>query len=252
LNIEYFLIYQNSKIFLSKHMEETKNALAIILRNTAYKERDSQIDVFSKEFGRLDLVVRGTKDIRSKLAGQIEPISLCDIMVVKGRLRDYLGAAVAKNSFLNIKNDLEKIEMAGKAMKIYLDHIRSGEPETGLFFLLKDYLEALEDLDIKNHGLFFSFLLLKFAVMSGFAPELFNYVENGEKIRPENNFFDITKGGIVSRKQNENCFAVSNDCIKILRLTVKENFKTLNNLKTEKKLAEEAGTAIEQFFQYNF
>jgi DNA repair protein RecO (recombination protein O) len=233
-------------------MEETKNAEAIILRNAAYKERDSLIDVFSKEFGRMDLIARGTKDIKSKLAGQIEPISICDIMIVKGHKRDYLGAAVAKNSFLNIKNDLEKIEIAGKAMKIYLDHIRQDELEEGLFFLLKDYLEALDDLAIKNHELFFSFLLLKFASLSGFTPELYNYIETGEKIRPENNFFDFSRGGIVSRKQNEFSSAISPDCIKILRLAVIENFKILNNLLIDQKLAQETVIAIMNFFQYNF
>ncbi len=233
-------------------MEETKNAEAIILRNREYKERDTLLDVFTKEFGRMDLVARGTKDIKSKLAGQIEPISLCDIMIVKGKKLDYLGAALAKNSFLNIKNDLDKIVIAGKAMKIYLDHVRPDEPEAGLFFLLKDYLEALEDFEIKKHELFFSFLLLKFASLSGFSPELYNYIETEEKIKPDNNFFDFSRGGIVLRKQNENSFQISADCIKILRLAVNENFKSLNNIKIEEKLAQEAIAMINKFFQYNF
>ena len=60
-------------------MEETHTTQALILRNRPYKERDSQIELYSPEFGRISLVARGTKDKKSKFAGYIEPLTLVNL-----------------------------------------------------------------------------------------------------------------------------------------------------------------------------
>ena len=97
-------------------MDETYNLTAIILNRHNWRERDSIITVYSKGKGKQIFIVRGTKKITSKLAGHIEPISLIEFMAIRGRKQEYIGGVVVKKNYKNIKFDLEKINIAGKAL----------------------------------------------------------------------------------------------------------------------------------------
>ena len=85
-------------------MEVSQKSKAIILKREAFLENNSRVFIYSQNFGKLDLVARGTQKISSKLAGHIEPLNLCEIMIIKGKQYNYLGSALCENSFLNIKN----------------------------------------------------------------------------------------------------------------------------------------------------
>src|SRR3989338_1050697 len=125
-------------------MEETYNVKAIILNRKSFSEGDSRVIVYSRENGKLELTARGAKKIKSKSAGHLEPLNLSDIMVVRGRRYDYVGAAVSENCFSNIKNDLAKLAVAAQAVKIVDQAIRPGVVDEKIFELLEEYLEVLD------------------------------------------------------------------------------------------------------------
>ena len=98
---------------MSKNMEETYNTTAIITNNEPYREHDSKITAYTIDRGKLELIARGTKKIKSKLAGHLEPASLVNLMVVHGKQYDYTGFADSQNLYINIKNNYDKILICG-------------------------------------------------------------------------------------------------------------------------------------------
>ncbi len=100
-------------------MEATYQIKAIILNRMAFSEDDTKVIIYSQTKGKLELVARGTKKIKSKLAGHVEPITLSDLMVVHGRQYDYVGNAVTQKSFANVKSDLDKLMIVGRIISIF-------------------------------------------------------------------------------------------------------------------------------------
>lgn len=127
-------------------MQDTYYIKAIILKRTSFREYDSKVTVYSLEKGKIDLVARGTKKILSKLAGHLEPLTLTDIMVVRGKQFDYIGSAVSENVFKELKHNYEKLNLAGEAINIFNKLVKEEEPDRKLFSLLGNFFIYLNNL----------------------------------------------------------------------------------------------------------
>lgn len=234
-------------------MQETKRVRAIVLRRLKYRENDSRITVYSFEKGLLELVVRGTARPKSKLVGHIEPFNLVDIMIVPGKNFDYAGSVSSEENFLNIKNNVERIETASQAVRFFLDHVRSGETDKDLFLLLLDFLLFL-DTDIFSDNrlnFFLSIFKLKMMVILGHKPELHTCVLCREKIVEKKNAFNLSGGGLVCLDcMSEECLTISSNCIKILRLSIDNNISFLANIEEKGSLEKEVIRLIKTFCNY--
>ncbi|MDD5527854.1 MAG: DNA repair protein RecO [Patescibacteria group bacterium] len=127
-------------------MESTFNTRAIILNRLDFRENDSRIVCYSEDKGKLELIARGAKKVKSKLSGHIESLTLSRLMVVVGKDINYVGTAAGENFFPEIKNDLEKLKLAGLALSLVEKMTRESEigGSAEIFNLLKFFLENLE------------------------------------------------------------------------------------------------------------
>ncbi len=238
-------------------MDETYQTKAIILNRKPFRENDTKVSVFCLKKGRLELVARGAKKVSSKLAGHIEPIILANIMVIRGKRYDYLGSAINENSFLNIKNDLDKLSIAGKAVNVFQKLIKENEKDEKLFKLLEDFLETLNnyELRITNYELFFYFFVMKLLVELGYTPELYNCVVCKKKIEPGNNKFNLNKGGVAHNTclvGEQSSLTITDNCIKVLRMVVNDDLKKLTKLKIDSNLNKEVKKISSSFYKFNF
>ncbi|MCK4540300.1 DNA repair protein RecO [Candidatus Parcubacteria bacterium] len=234
-------------------MEETFNIQAIILNRHIFRENDSRVLVYSKEHGKMFLVARGARSIKSKMAGHIEPFCLSDLMVVRGKNYNYIGGAKSGNCFRELKSDLKKLEVAGRSFAILNKIIKEHEVDPKLFFLINDFLEALSDIN-KNidSNLFLHAFILKLICQLGYRPELYSCVICRKDINPNNNYFDFKRGGLVCSSCRKNSLTIHKDSIKLLRFIVKENFKNISKLHFNKKISLGAIKNIVLFYNYNF
>lgn len=154
-------------------MEKTFDTKAIIIDKNRFKETDSRVSVFSIDKGRMNLAARGTSKLTSKLSSHLEPLSISKIMVVRGRFYDYAGSAKGLSFYPKTKSDLDKMMLSGRALKMVLDFTREGEEGdfAGQFFMLKNFLDAVEAEDEIPEKREFSFLAYKFLYGLGFLPE---------------------------------------------------------------------------------
>jgi len=239
-------------------MEETYTTKAIILNRQPFREVDSRAVIYSWDKGKLELIARGTKRIFSKLAGHLEPISLSQIMVVRGKQFDYIGSAVNENCYFNIKNDLEKLQSAGQAIGLFNKLIKEdGGNDAELFFgLLKDFLNILNNDQclMINVQLLYHFFALKLLVALGYGPELYNCLICKNKLKPEENYFGPAKGGIICAncsRNNRLDLTITEDCVKVLRLAVNKNLNKLIKLNIKNKTKKEICKIISSFLEYN-
>lgn len=239
-------------------MEGTYNIKAIILNNIPWRENGATVITYSSEKGKLELAARGIKKINSKLAGHLEPITFSNIMAVRGRRYDYVGAAVSENCYANIKGDLDKLEAAGQILNIFNKIVKEGEKDEKLFALLRDALGVLNgnQLFVAGYQLLGNFFILKLLAESGHKPELYNCAICKTKITPDNNKFDLDRGGVVCGKcilpAGKEQLTISADCIKVLRIVAESDLTKSIKLKINTSLSNEVMGIISSFLGYHF
>lgn len=235
-------------------MEATFNTKAIILRRQAWRERDSKITAYCLDRGKLELVARGTSKLTSKLAGHIEPISLSDIMVVRGKQYNYIGSAVSENCFSNIKNDLNKLQAVGQALGIFNWVVKPEKVEHSLYNLLKNFFNIIDQAPANaDSKILLNYFILKLLAELGYKPELYHCQACKKKIVPDSNSFDLIQGGLVCAKCEKSRYSltITENCIKLLRLVLEKDFNDIIKIKVKEKLKNEISKIISSFYQYH-
>ena len=249
---------------LNKKMrEESYNTPAIVLKRQDYREYDSLVSFYTRRFGKVSLIARGTKKISSKLAGHIEPLDLVDLLVIKGRGRDYVGSSLSREDFLQIKSDLNKIYYAGAALRLFDRFTEENEPDEALFLLLASYLAILEDwpadiLPKESGELLFAFLTIKLLSISGYRPETENCLTCHNRLQPGRNYFNLKNGGIVcpnclsldEQSVRQELLIISDNCVKLLRFMLQNDFSAAPKLNLDKKLVKEISLLAKNYLGY--
>jgi len=232
-------------------MEATYIAKAIVLKSEPWREFDSRVVFYTKEYGKLDLVARGTKRIGSKLAGHLEPFNLIDLMVINGRSKSYAGGASNVDCFLELKQDLAKIESAGKVINWFDQNFQIGETDQQAFYLLENFLNLLNQ--VKSEPIYYhllaSIIILKLMVILGQGPNLDTCLICQKDISNQGLRFDLIGNGVVclscQPKRNQLTMDLSVDCVHKLKMIMSHQFdQVIKNLKINHLIANEINLAV--------
>jgi DNA repair protein RecO (recombination protein O) len=143
----------------------------IVLTRIDYGEADRILTLLTPDYGKVHLVARGVRRIKSKLAGGIELFSISDIVYTPGR--GELGTLVSTQLIRHYRHIVEDIErtMLGYELIKQLHKVTEDEPEPEYFALLEHTFVALDDheLDLGIIKLWFAMRLLQ---LNGYTPNL--------------------------------------------------------------------------------
>ena len=115
------------------------------MSRTDYGEADRILTVLTHDYGKLRLLAKGVRRVKSKLAGGIELFSVSTITFVKGR--GEIGTLVStrlNKHYSHIVEDLQRT-MVGYELIKQLHKATEDEPEPEYFTLLQHVFEALDD-----------------------------------------------------------------------------------------------------------
>ena len=144
---------------------------AIILARLDYGEADRILTLLTPEHGKLRLLAKGVRRVKSKLAGGIELFSVSTITFIRGK-KD-IGTLVSTRlvtHYGNIVADLDRTMLGYELIK-QLNKLTEDEPDADYFHLLKQAFEALNDstISLLLIRLWFTAQLL---ALGGHAPNL--------------------------------------------------------------------------------
>lgn len=144
---------------------------AIILSRTDYGEADRILTLLTPQYGKLSLLAKGVRRVKSKLAGGIELFSVSEITFIRGRgeVGTLVSARLVKH-YAHIVADLERTMLGYELIK-RLHKVTEDEPEEEYFELLRDAFEALNDPSIPL-GIIFLWFDAQLLRLSGHAPNL--------------------------------------------------------------------------------
>lgn len=214
---------------------------AIILSRTDYGEADRIITVLTPTYGKLTLLARGVRRVKSKLAGGIELFSVSEITFIKGR--GDVGTLVSTRLLKHYGQIITNLDrtMLGYDLIKQLHKATEDEPEEEYFDLMREAFEALNDtaINVQLVKLWFSMQLLR---LGGHTPNLQSDTE-GNKLEAEATY-DFSFDDSTFRR-NPYAGRFTSKHIKFLRLGFGGNVPgTLQHIQGSEQLVEEIAALI--------
>jgi DNA repair protein RecO (recombination protein O) len=152
-------------------MNQQQVSNAIVLNRTDYGEADRIITLLTPQAGKLRLMAKGVRRVKSKLAGGIELFSVSSITYIRGR--GDIGTLVSARLVTHYGHIIENIDrtMLGYELIKQLHKVTEDEPETDYYHLLVEAFQSLDDANISTEllRLWFGAQLLR---LSGHTPNL--------------------------------------------------------------------------------
>ncbi|HUS26775.1 MAG TPA: DNA repair protein RecO [Nevskiaceae bacterium] len=219
---------------------------AIILSRTDYGEADRIITVLTPDHGKLRLMARGVRRVKSKLAGGIELFSVSTITFIRGK--GDIGTLVSTrllNHYGHIVDNLERTMLGYELIK-QLNKITEDEPEPVYFELLQQVFGALDDPTIPLPLIRFWFIAQLLRI-GGRQPNL-RTDDQGSKLDASARYkFNLERMAFTPSSEHGQFGA---DTIKFLRLTFGSNIpKTLQQVQGSDRLTKETAPLVFSMFQ---
>lgn len=199
---------------------------AFILKSFKYGETSKIVTLFTKDFGKMNAIVKGARNYKSKLCGVFETMNYISVVIYlkENRELQLVSNAEYKKSFPNIINDFDKLQTAFRIIEILNRSLAEYEINHSIFDLLMNTYEQLNVAkeNFYNYILFFQIHLIKYL---GLSPDFSNLKNNFNS----ETFFDNSE------------FKLNKQQLEVLKLASQNNLevKSLNIDKDESsKLSE--------------
>ena len=218
-------------------------------------EADRIFTIFTKDFGKLEILGKGIRKISSKLRSGMEIFYLSDIEFIQGKTHKTLTDAILIERFNNLRNSLKRLAIAYKISEVFDSLVVGQEPDKRLWKLLIEVFGKLNSLEIENSKLeiLYYYFLWNFLSILGFKPQLNFCSICQKKLIPQGLYFSFKEGGVVcqncSKKIKEEK-KISPEAVKILRLILEKDFDFLKRLKIKEEQQKEIREISENYLSY--
>ncbi|MDZ7263980.1 MAG: DNA repair protein RecO [candidate division KSB1 bacterium] len=145
---------------------------AVVLKTQRSGETSKIVTFYTLKFGKLKAVAKGSRSLRSRFFGSLEPLNHVTIVYYFKETREYqfLSQADIINAHDKIKADLHKYAIANVICDL-IDRTQIGQANPALFYLLIEILGGIANCRHHLNNYLFWFLL-RFLKLSGFQPNL--------------------------------------------------------------------------------
>ena len=143
---------------------------AVVLKTQRLSETSKILTLYSLKFGKIKVVAKGARGLKSRFYGTLEPLNHIDIVYYFKETRELqlLSQAEIIHAFVNIRESLDKYAFATFFCEL-VEKTQLEQTNRTLFRSLVDVLTGLNNSKENDYNYFFWFIL-KFLQINGFKP----------------------------------------------------------------------------------
>jgi len=229
--------------------------LGFILKEEERGEADKVFTIFTKKFGKLKILGKAIRKIKSKLRTGSQKFYLSEVEFIQGKNYKTLTDAILLDKFPNIKKNFNKLRIISKISEVFNDLVKGEESDKKLWGLL---LEVFKGLDVSPNSphlyslIYYYFLWNLFSIL-GYNPVFDQCVVCQKKLKPDILYFDSEQGGIIC----QSCFKrvkkgekIEVETIKILKVLLEKKWEIFSKLKIESKHQKDLRKISEDYLSY--
>lgn len=215
---------------------------AFIIKKKDFGDADRMFTVFSKEFGKILVTGRSIRKIKSKLKSGMDNFYLSEIEFFERRGRRTLTDSKKICNFPEIRKSLEKTEIANKISNLIVEFIGNEEKDEKIWLLIREVFLNLNQISEKKCFILYYYFFWNFLSILGYDIDFYKCSFCSQKIIPPDVYFIPETKGIADKKcffeNKKRGYLVSLNAIKILRLFLRRDMKTLSRVKIDLSCAE--------------
>ena len=220
----------------------------LIFKKDDRGETDQLFTIYTKDFGKLEILGKAIRKISSKLRSGAEPFYLSEIEFIQGKTQKTLTDTILINKFPNLRRDLKRLRIVYIISEVLNSLIKGPEADEKIWQLLNEAFQRLDNNNLKpiTCNLIYHYFLWNLLSILGYGLQLYNCAVCQKKLLPEKLYFSEKEKGVIC----QNCFKklgassksvkeISPELIKTLRIILRKDWQTLLKLKFEAKYLKE-------------
>ncbi len=148
---------------------------AIILRGRKQGDTSKLATLYTRDFGKIDVIAKGAREQKSKFGGALEMFAFSSVVLYKNNRPDALSLLSNAETIEpnhGILRSLERIETATRIVELILRAMHDEEAHSDLFDLLATTLKAIAQWEDKAARAIQFRFYLQFAKQMGFEVDL--------------------------------------------------------------------------------
>lgn len=212
--------------------------LGFVIKKRNFSESDQILTIYTKEFGKLRILGKALRKIKSKLRSGIPLFCLSEVEFIQGKRQKILTDAFPRNRFEHIREDLRKLKVAYEIAD-KLDNLVAGEQkDQDLWELLREVFNKLNisrsEVPVSKLKIIYYYFLWNLLSILGYRPELHQCLVCRKKLAPKDLRFSSTQGGVVHGdclSKSGQAQKISPEIVKVLRLFLSKDWEILSRLK---------------------
>jgi len=142
-----------------------------ILKKEDKGEADRLFTLYTKDFGKIQLLARAERKINSKLRARLELFYLSEVEFIQGKHYKTLTDVVLLDDFKGVRRDLAKLSIAQKISEALVGAVHGQEADLAIWDLLNETFRKLDDCqltDLQFSRLFYFCFLWNFISILGY------------------------------------------------------------------------------------
>lgn len=202
---------------------------AIIFRSVDFSESSKIVTVFSREHGKIALMVRGAKKPKNKFSGLIETGSLLDVVYYykASRSVQILTEASYSEKMMNLRTDFEKMAVMTSAIELIKQLLHENEVNQPLFEFTKKMLLWLNETNI-HPPLIFPYLQIRLANLMGIGLQTRN-PDTATSV----NYLNLKSGYIKAESDSSHSYKLTSNQFKFISIALHSQSSTLFDIPFE-------------------
>jgi DNA repair protein RecO (recombination protein O) len=224
---------------------------AIVIKQIKIGEFDKLLTLYTAEFGKLKAIAKGACRPRSKLGGNVEPLTYSSLSIARGRNLDIITQGQIINGFPELKAELWNISCSFYILELVDLFTMENSTNPTLFELLLDTLHQLPKAANKEAVL--RYFELHILDCSGYRPQLQKCVRCTAPLKSTTNFFSPREGGILCplcAEKEYGAYPISATALKTMRLWETCDCDTARRVKLRPALSSELAQILQNYIKY--
>ncbi|MBM3163791.1 MAG: DNA repair protein RecO [Chlorobi bacterium] len=158
---------------------------AVVLRETKFRDQSKICTLFTRDFGKIPVILKGARNPKSRLSGKFSPGCVLDIVLYKKNNREVqlVSESSVVCSPLASEPDMERFAAMYRIVDLVSHAIEEEEKNLPIFSLLERTLDALYSTR-EHFELLLAWFLLHLVSQLGFEPSVRRCVFCGEEVAP--------------------------------------------------------------------
>jgi DNA repair protein RecO (recombination protein O) len=227
-------------------MKHNLRTRGLVLARQNIGEADRLMTVFTENYGKVKVIARGARKIKSKLAPHIEPFQLIDLEYIEGKTFYILTGAERKAPKTESFRDLDNFRIISYLYEITDLAFQEKEPNKAIFRLLAEITENYVHLSRDKENIVCRYYEFRLLSELGFRPDYYHCVKCGQKIT-EHKDYKGSFEGVLCEHCHGNGKRISKEALKSLRFIAGNDLGQILKIKQADSLSAELESFISPF-----